>query len=502
MSSTPISPPAADVQIYNRKLRSARLFILNRLAKLNALNLNMINQMYPQLEAWEDSDLSKVIILMAPEGSRAYCAGGDVEEVVSLARTDTPAALKFFEEEYKLNHLIGTLNKPLVAIINGITMGGGAGISVHAPFCIATEKTVFAMPESGIGYFPDVGASYFLPKLDGELGTYLGVTGETIKGKDVFISGIASHFINSAQIPDLVNRLADLESADMEVVNSAIEEFAVTVKKSDFESWSLGGMVMEALNQCFQYNTLEEIVAELERHIKDGVNEKVRKWADDTLKLMKERSIISMKVALEALRQGRKKSFVECLQQDYHLAQTFLEKSEFAEGVSAVLVQKKKRHELNWGLKWEDMSNLSVSQIREFYFRPRIASPFAKSRPLLTINRDLDHFDYPHRTLSKLPTELDVYRVVVGRARRGRVSVPPTTKKEVLQYMLLHWGGYDADLIFSGKPKVQTITIEGGFGRGKMGLKEKVEVILDKRCEETERKLEWIGPIPLGGLEI
>ncbi|KAJ1539740.1 hypothetical protein HK096_000403, partial [Nowakowskiella sp. JEL0078] len=172
-----------QLELYHRKLRSARLFLLNRPEKLNALNLDMVYQIYPQLEAWEASDLCKVIIFMAQEGSRAFCSGGDVAEVIRRAK-EGKDALKFFEEEYKVNHLIGTLSKPVAAIISGITMGGGAGLSVHAPFRIATETTVFAMPETLIGYFPDVGTTFFLPKLDGELGTYLGLTGAQLKGEE------------------------------------------------------------------------------------------------------------------------------------------------------------------------------------------------------------------------------------------------------------------------------------------------------------------------------
>ena len=144
--------------------------------------------MKPQLQAWEKSDLCSVIVI-GNEGSKVFCAGGDVKQVVRQLMSKDPAqkaaALSFFEQEYQLNHMLGTLKKPLVAVLNGITMGGGVGLSVHAPFRIATEHTVFAMPETAIGLFPDVGGSFFLPRLDGYLGTYLGLTGHMLKGQEV-----------------------------------------------------------------------------------------------------------------------------------------------------------------------------------------------------------------------------------------------------------------------------------------------------------------------------
>ncbi|CAG8762771.1 1871_t:CDS:2, partial [Racocetra persica] len=167
MSTTSnMDPPQADV--LHKRIFGSRIFILNRPTAYNALDLSMIRKITPQLQAWNESDLCKVIILKAT-GNKAFCAGGDVKRVIeNVEHGEGQHAIKFFEEEYQLNHLIATLDKPFVSFLDGITMGGGVGLSVHAPFRVATENTVFAMPETKIGFFPDVGGSFFLPRMDGE----------------------------------------------------------------------------------------------------------------------------------------------------------------------------------------------------------------------------------------------------------------------------------------------------------------------------------------------
>lgn len=212
--------------------------------------------------------------------------------VVKLSESPNPVeaaeALKFFELEYQLNHYIGILKKPFISIMNGITMGGGVGISVHAPFRIATEKTLFAMPETGIGLFPDVGGSFFLPRLDGELGTYLGLTGARIKGEEVFMAGIATHYIPSARLPTLLTRLTELETEELDVINNILEEFVADSDLEQWKTWSLGGEIGNAIDRCFKYDTLEEIVEALE---KEG-----SEWANKTLDTLKEMSPTSLKV--------------------------------------------------------------------------------------------------------------------------------------------------------------------------------------------------------------
>lgn len=163
-----------------------RTIELNRPKKLNSLNGSMARKIIPRLQEWSKSQLANVVVLKG--AGRALCAGGDVAALAKL-NTEGPEGQKkssdYFALEYKLDHLIATYSKPYIAFMDGITMGGGVGLSVHAPFRIATENTVYAMPETTIGFFPDVGASFFLPRMEGELGSYLALTSEQLKGVDV-----------------------------------------------------------------------------------------------------------------------------------------------------------------------------------------------------------------------------------------------------------------------------------------------------------------------------
>jgi len=247
-------------EVLHRKQFTGRTFILNRPKAYNALNLDMIRNIAPQLLAWEQSDICKVII-MKSNHPKAFCAGGDVKIVAEAGQRKEPDAATFFKEEYALNYQIATLKTPLVVLIDGITMGGGVGLSVHAPFRVATEKTVFAMPETAIGLFPDVGGSFFLPRLDGELGTYLGLTGQTLKGQDVMRAGIATHYMPSERLSALEDRLSELDNMDHEVVNQALEEFSA---ESNLEPFILDPY-KNIIDRCFKYDTIKEIIDALEK---------------------------------------------------------------------------------------------------------------------------------------------------------------------------------------------------------------------------------------------
>jgi 3-hydroxyisobutyryl-CoA hydrolase len=186
--------------------------ILNRPKALNALTCGMVEDMAAILGEWE-SNPSVGAILIKGSGDRAFCAGGDVKAVVQLGRKgEYETALRFFRSEYRLNYAIGSLVKPYIALIDGITMGGGAGVSVHGKFRVATEKTVFAMPECAIGLMPDIGASYFLPRLlHGLLGLYLALTGARLKGIDVLRAGLATHYVPSHLLGSLENAILGLD---------------------------------------------------------------------------------------------------------------------------------------------------------------------------------------------------------------------------------------------------------------------------------------------------
>src|ERR1700761_8747793 len=256
-----------DDVLFN-SLYGVRTIELNRPKKLNSLNASMARKILPRLREWEKSQIANVV-LISGAGPKAFCAGGDVAELALQNKTGREGQQKstdYFALEYQLDHLIATYSKPYVAIMDGITMGGGVGLSVHAPFRIATEKTVFAMPETTIGFFPDVGGSFFLPRLDGEIGTYLSLTSERLHGVQAFYAGIATHYIDSSVLAQMTTRLSELVFRDhanlnerLELINSTIAEFTSALPSPDsYEAarhGNLTGPLREAIDRIFGHNT-------------------------------------------------------------------------------------------------------------------------------------------------------------------------------------------------------------------------------------------------------
>ncbi|KAG2190108.1 hypothetical protein INT46_002420 [Mucor plumbeus] len=445
-SSTTISGlEAAQAEILPKSNLAVREIILNRPKKLNALNLNMVRAITPELQAWEKSDLAKIILLKSC-GGKGFCAGGDVKTVIDLAEAKDPNATKFFEDEYQLDHLIATLDTPYVAIMDGITMGGGVGLSVHAPFRIATEKTLFAMPETAIGFLPEVGGSFFLSRLDGQLGVYLGLTGKRLKATDVLYSGVATHFVPSSRIPALEARLSELDNANHDIVNQAIEEFSAELDNEP--GFSLSGESRQVIDRCFKYDTVGEIVAALEK-------EPETEFTKETLSLLNSMSPTSLKVTLQQIRNGASLSLAQCFKMEYHLVQKFLEGHDFKEGVTATLVTRTKP---NWVPN--QLSDVDDTKIKQTYFD----SPSPLRLELLN-SRDFKK--YPHRKYM-LPSEEDIKRVVTGEA--ADVGNYALNRQQVLDHLLRE-------------------------RQGKQGLKQKVLEVLDRKTVENKKDgetLKWV----------
>ncbi|KAI8910779.1 ClpP/crotonase-like domain-containing protein [Gorgonomyces haynaldii] len=471
-----------SVAVHARKVQSIRNFLLDRPKQLNALNLEMIYTMTPQLIAWQESDLCKVIVISSAD-PKAFCAGGDVKTVVQLAQKKDPKALEFFEQEYKLNHLIATSKKPYVAILNGITMGGGVGLSVHGHFRIVTENTLFAMPETAIGLYPDVGGSFFLPRMDGELGTFLGLTGHRLKGKDAFIAGIGTHYVPSARLPALMQQLAELETDELQVVNQVIDEFSEPLSLESFENWTLGGNKRDIINECFKYDTIEEILQSLEQKQSESEPE-LKEWIQKQLTTLKQVSPTSLKITLAQLRKGAKMTIADCFKMEHRLVSRVLEQPDFIEGVTAKLISKPARDPV-WKPQFKDLHLLTPNVIESMYFEPK------ETDPKLTLFNRLTYYDYPHRTLSGLPTDKDIRRVVEGTARRGFTQIPPLTKKEALDWVRQNWGRFDSGVVGEVNTPLK-ITLDGGSGRGKVSLVEKTTSLLNRHTKETPQGLVWV----------
>lgn len=303
------------------------IITLNRPAALNALSLHMIHAMYAQLKTWVADNTIKAIILQAVEG-RAFCAGGDIRQTYDKIRAKDPAAPVFFRDEYQLNRLIFHYPKPYISLLDGITMGGGVGISIHGSHRVATERLMFAMPETGIGFFPDVGGTYFLPRLPDKLGYLLGLTGSRINSDDCIALGIAQHKVAHADLPTLLNALAaqPFGANPREDVSAIINELkAPLIQSTLFEQRA-------TIRECFAGDTMENILGALQ----NSQNEICKQAALDINK----KSPTSLKVTLRALQAGAKLDFDTCMQQEYHLACHFLAGHDFAEGIRAVVVDK------------------------------------------------------------------------------------------------------------------------------------------------------------------
>ncbi|KAI0546632.1 enoyl-CoA hydratase/isomerase [Xylaria curta] len=403
-------------------LYGLRTIELNRPNKLNSLNASMIRKIVPRLVEWEQSDLANVVV-MKGAGDKALCAGGDV---AALAKQNMEgpggqkASIDYFALEYKLNHYIATYNKPYIAFMDGITMGGGVGLSIHAPFRIATERTVFAMPETTIGFFPDVGASFFLPRMNGAIGTYLALTSDQLTGANVFYSGVATHYLHSTSLPSLESRLAELRFKDYDsmekrlaIIEMTIEEYATGLPSK--EPILLGGELRRAIDRCFSKDSVADVIRALKEE-----QGPTKAWAEKTLHTLHQRSPTAVHVALKQMRVGLNWSISETFQREHQIAAHFMRHPDFTEGVSARLISKERPRPTP---KWQPASLEAVNpedQIEAPFFQATEDVPKLK---LLT-SREFD--EYPYKSLG-VPTERDVEQIVQEGTR---------TPQEVVAYFV------------------------------------------------------------------
>lgn len=336
----------ASSEVLLEKVGNAGVITLNRPKALNALNLSMIRLLHPQLKKWEnDSETDLVIIKGA--GGKAFCAGGDIRAVTEAGKAGDSLAQDFFREEYILNNAIGTCRKPYVALIDGITMGGGVGLSVHGRFRVATEKTLFAMPETAIGLFPDVGGGYFLPRLQGKLGLFLALTGFRLKGRDVQRSGVATHFVQSEKISALEKDLVGLKSPSAGDVAAVLDSYQEQ-SRLDAEKPFVLQQHTEAIDRLFEGSSVEEILEKLQK----DQSAFAQKQVETLLKM----SPTSLKLTFRQLQAGAGLSLQEVLVMEYRLCQACMRGHDFYEGVRAVLIDK------DQSPKWKPATLAEVSE--------------------------------------------------------------------------------------------------------------------------------------------
>lgn len=310
-----------DVLIEN--VNDKGILTLNRPAALNALNLSMVKKILPVLQKWENE---KSMVIVKGAGDKAFCAGGDVRAVVEAKARGEKTAEEFFKWEYTMNGVIGAFKKPYIALIDGIVMGGGVGLSVHGRYRVATERTLFAMPETRIGLFPDVGGSYFLPRLCDKLGLYLALTGHRLKGVDVLSAGIATHYVESSKLPELESELVN-KCCNDDDIKKTLQKFNIP-KTPDFSLCDK----LDKINHCFAAPTVEGIIQSLK---KDG-----SEWALNTVKTLCTMSPTSMKVSKKLLDTTdiEDLSLEKCLALEYKVVCHTLERKEFAEGTITRIV--------------------------------------------------------------------------------------------------------------------------------------------------------------------
>ena len=330
--------PTADPHVKTEKRGSLGLLTLDRPQALNALTHGMINAIAGQLQAWAGDNTIKTVAIRGA-GSRAFCAGGDIRAVQQAALCGHPeqgAAL--LRDEYRMNALIGAYPKPYVALLHGITMGGGAGISVHGRTRLADASLDFAMPETGIGFIPDVGSSYFLSRLPDRIGLYLGLTGARIGLGDALDAGLVTHGVAAANFDAVLDALADGRN------------FAsFTFKPGPGPLRAHRGRIAA----IFSASSVEAILERLDR---DGSD-----FAQGAARTIRTRSPTSLKLVLRQLHEAGQLDLRQCLAMEFRLAARLLQSHDFCEGVRAALVDKDKNSH------WQPSSLAAVRNLDSYF---------------------------------------------------------------------------------------------------------------------------------------
>jgi len=380
---------------------TAGIVTLNRPAALNAVTRAMVRTLREALEGWRHDGAVSRVILTAADG-RAFSAGGDLRHIYEAGRAGRQEeSIDFWREEYALNAAIKHYPKPYVALIDGIVMGGGVGISVHGSHRVAGDRFEFAMPEVGIGFFPDVGATWFLPRLPGEIGTYCALTGERLKAADALAAGIATHRVASARFAELVEALCSAVSVDAilaafaEPVIATLtsprlrgevdpslpsrasgregkgrvrgprreselgetpphpdplpasgereKDIAPSLEPRPRENAEQGPVTAHrsAIDRIFAAGSVEEILARLDAEAATASND--ARWAGDVAATIRTKAPLSLKIALAQMRRGRNWSFEECMRAEFRVVSRVAYGHDFYEGIRAVIIDKDNR---------------------------------------------------------------------------------------------------------------------------------------------------------------
>lgn len=324
---------------------SVGLITLNRPKAINSLNQRMVDDLTAILTGWADDDAVRAVVLSGA-GERGLCAGGDVVSIYHSARKDGAEARRFWRDEYLLNAQIADFPKPYVAVMDGIVMGGGVGVSAHANTRVVTDTSKIAMPEVGIGFIPDVGGVHLLSRAPGGLGLHAALTGAPFSGADAIAMGFADHYVPHADIEAFRRAIV---SDDVE---NALAKYAVEPPPSELAAQR------DWIDDCFARGTVEEIVAALRDHDAGPAN--------DAANLIATRSPIALSVTLEAVRRAASlETLKDALVQDYRVSSASLRSHDLVEGIRAQLIDKDRNP------KWSPAQLAAVTAADvEAYFAP------------------------------------------------------------------------------------------------------------------------------------
>ena len=328
---------------------------LNRPKAINSLNYQMIVSIKSKLIQWEDDPAIRIVILQGA-GEKGFCAGGDIKTLYQSKESEAAfkQSIQFFQEEYKTDQLVANFPKPILACLDGIVMGGGIGLSQGASHRIVTERTKWAMPEMNIGFFPDVGAAYFLNKAPGQIGRYLALTAKVLKASDVIYANSADAFIPSESLNSLFELINKTDWHQDENPAAALDKIIHNFKREPEHTGKLASIQLE-IDKHFAHSTVEEIIESLETDKSD--------FSLQTMKTLQSKSPVSLKVTLRQLIEGEMKTLRDCLDTDLTLAANFLRSEDFYEGVRSVVIDKDQNPQYNY----KQLSEVSSMMVDSFF---------------------------------------------------------------------------------------------------------------------------------------
>lgn len=313
--------------------------LLNRPQNLNALNLPMCTAIFQHLQQWAAQDSIKAVIIQGA-GERAFCAGGDVRQMYeNVQHGQVEEVMDFFQQEYRMNTAIFNFPKPYIAFLDGITMGGGVGLSIHGSHAIASERLTWAMPETRIGFFPDVAVGYHLVKLADYAGYYLGLTGERLSAADAYHLGLVQAVAPSDQLAKLEEQLINtaFSATDFDVVTHIIAEFH---QQPDPKTRILTAH-LDSVKKYFSGDSVEEII--------DGLQQSADAWCQSTANTLMAQSPLSLKVTYQHLQHCEHFDFAQVMTENLQLTKQFIENPDFIEGIRAAVIDKDRHPQ--WRLK-------------------------------------------------------------------------------------------------------------------------------------------------------